>query len=139
MDNRDSRPGIIISSLDLERIERLLESGTYRNLPGLDALQSELDRATIVAPEEVPPEVITMNSTVKFIDDASGTEYRLSLVYPGQTDVPDAVSVLAPVGSALLGLSVGQSIAWQAPGGRELRLRVLEVFYQPEASGAFHR
>lgn len=139
MENRDSRPGIIISSLDLERIERLLESGAYRNVPGLDALQSELDRATIVAPEEMPPAVITMNSTVQFIDDASGTEYRLSLVYPGQTDQPDAVSVLAPVGSALLGLSVGQSISWQAPGGRELRLRILDVSYQPEASGAFHR
>jgi len=135
----DNRPGIIISSFDLERLEHLLESDKYRNLPGIDALQSEIDRATIVAPEEVPPNVITMNSSVKFIDDATGTEYRLSLVYPGQTDVPDAVSVLAPVGSALLGLSVGQSISWQAPGGRELRLRVLEVTYQPEASGEFHR
>lgn len=131
----DNRPGIIISSFDLERLERLLESDAYRNLPGIDALQNEIDRATIVAPEEVPPNVITMNSSVKFIDDAKGTEFRLSLVYPGQTDVPDAVSVLAPVGSALLGLSVGQSISWQAPGGRELRLRVLEVTYQPEASG----
>ncbi len=135
----DTRPGIIISSFDLERLEQLLESDKYRNLPGIDALQSEIDRATIVAPEEVPPNVITMNSSVKFVDDATGTEYRLSLVYPGQTDVPDAVSVLAPVGSALLGLSVGQSISWQAPGGRELRLRVLEVTYQPEASGEFNR
>ena len=135
----DTRPGIIISSFDLERLEQLLESDKYRNLPGIDALQSEIDRATIVAPNEVPPNVITMNSAVKFVDDATGTEYRLSLVYPGQTDVPDAVSVLAPVGSALLGLSVGQSISWQAPGGRELRLRVLEVTYQPEASGEFHR
>ena len=135
----DNRPGIIISSFDLERLERLLDSDAYRNLPGIDALQSEVDRATIVAPEEVPPNVITMNSSVKFIDDATGTEYRLSLVYPGQTDVPDAVSVLAPVGSALLGLSVGQSISWQGPGGRELRLRVLEVTYQPEASGEFNR
>lgn len=135
----DKRPGIIISSFDLERLEQLLESDKYRNLPGIDALQSEIDRATIVAPNEVPPDVITMNSSVTFVDDATGTEYRLSLVYPGQTEVPDAVSVLAPVGSALLGLSVGQSISWQAPGGRELRLRVLAVTYQPEASGEFHR
>ncbi|OGS93704.1 MAG: nucleoside diphosphate kinase regulator [Gallionellales bacterium RBG_16_56_9] len=135
----DTRPAIIISSFDLERLEQLLESEKYRKLPGIDALQRELDRATIVAPSEVPPDVITMNSSGRFVDDATGTEYRLSLVYPGQTDVPNAVSVLAPVGSALLGLSVGQSIAWQAPGGRELRLRVLEVTYQPEASGEFHR
>lgn len=135
----DNQPGIIISSFDLERLERLLESGAYRNLPGMDALQKELDRATIVAPEEMPPEVITMNSSVKFVDDATATEYTLVLVYPGQTDVPGAVSVLAPVGSALLGLSVGQSISWQGPGGRALRLRVLEVTYQPEASGEFNR
>jgi regulator of nucleoside diphosphate kinase len=135
----DKRPGIIISSFDLERLEQLLESDKYRNLPGIDALQSEIDRATIVAPNEVPADVITMNSSGTFIDDATGTEYKLSLVYPGQTDVPDAVSVLAPVGSALLGLSVGQSISWQAPGGRELRLRVLAVTYQPEASGEFNR
>lgn len=135
----DKQPGIIISSFDLERLEKLLESGNYRNLPGMEALQKELDRATIVAPQEMPADVITMNSSVKFVDDATATEYTLVLVYPGQTDVPGAVSVLAPVGSALLGLSVGQSISWQGPGGRELRLRVLEVTDQPEASGQFTR
>ena len=134
-----TQPPITVSSLDLERIEALLESGPYRNLPGIEALQTELDRANVVDPEEVPPGLVTMNSTVVFVDEASSARHQLTLVYPGPDNPPDAVSVLAPVGSALLGLSVGQSISWQVPGGREVRLRVLEVLDQPEASGQYHR
>ncbi|MCC6474568.1 MAG: nucleoside diphosphate kinase regulator [Burkholderiales bacterium] len=132
-------PPIIMSSLDQARLERLLASREYRQLPGIDALMSEIDRATVVEPTEVPPHVVTMNSTVRFVDDASGSEFQLSLVYPGEADLVSKISVLAPVGSALLGLSVGQSIVWQVPGGRELNLRVLEVVRQPEAMGEFDR
>jgi regulator of nucleoside diphosphate kinase len=134
----DIQPPLIISSFDLERIEQLLESSAYRNLPGIEALQNELGRATVVAPEEIPPGVITMNSTVRFIDELSKAEYSMTLAYPGPSNPPDAVSILAPVGSALLGLSKGQSISWQGPGGRPLQLRILEVIYQPEANGEFH-
>ncbi|WP_211467683.1 nucleoside diphosphate kinase regulator [Collimonas silvisoli] len=134
----DIQPPLIISSFDLERIEQLLASSAYRNLPGIDALQDELGRANVVAPEEIPPGVITMNSTVRFEDELSKTEYSMTLAYPGPSNAPDAVSILAPVGSALLGLSVGQSISWQGPGGRPLQLRILEVTYQPEANGEFH-
>lgn len=133
------KPPIIVSSLDLERLERLLESGPYRQLPGIGALREELGRATVVEPTEVPPGVVTMNSTVRFIDDSTGTKFELTLVYPEAGGAPDKVSILAPVGSALLGLSVGQSISWQVPGGRRLELRVLEVVSQPEAMGQFHR
>lgn len=134
----DIQPPLIISSFDLERIEQLLASSAYRNLPGVDALQNELGRATVVAPEDVPPGVITMNSKVSFVDEVSKTEYSMTLAYPGLSNAPDAVSILAPVGSALLGLSVGQSISWQGPGGRPLQLRILDVMYQPEANGEFH-
>lgn len=134
----DIPPPLIISSFDLERIEQLLASSAYRNLPGIDALQNELDRATVVAPEEIPPGVITMNSAVRFVDDISNTEYGMTLAYPSSSNGPDAVSILAPVGSALLGLSVGQSISWQGPGGRPLQLRILDVTYQPEANGEFY-
>jgi regulator of nucleoside diphosphate kinase len=132
-------PAIAISSLDLERLTRLLDAKAYNRLPGIDALASELDRASVVEPTEVPPEVVTMNSTVRFADVACGREYQLTLVYPHEAGAPGTVSILAPVGSALLGLSVGQAIAWQIPGGRELQLRVLEVLRQPEAMGEFHR
>jgi regulator of nucleoside diphosphate kinase len=134
----DIQPPLIISSFDLERIEQLLASSAYRNLPGADALQNELGRATVVAPEDMPPGVITMNSAVRFIDEVSNTEYGMTLAYPSPSNPPDAVSILAPVGSALLGLSVGQSISWQGPGGRPLQLRILDVTYQPEANGEFH-
>ena len=132
-------PPIIMSSLDQARLERLLESDAYRQLPGIDALRSEMDRATVVKPVEVPADVVTMNSTIRFVDDANGAEFEFTLVYPADAGKPDTISVLAPVGSALLGLSVGQSIAWQVPGGRELDLRVLEVVRQPEAMGEYHK
>ncbi len=132
-------PAIIVSSLDCDRIEELLESAEYRNLPGVASLRKELDRANIVPPHEIPAGVVTMNSQVLFRERATNAEYGLTLVYPGPANPPGAVSVFAPVGSALLGLSVGQSIQWQVPGGRELCLHVLDVVYQPEASGDYHR
>jgi regulator of nucleoside diphosphate kinase len=132
-------PPIIISSLDQERLDNLLATSSFSRLPGIDALINEIDRATVVKPAEVPPGVVTMNSTVRFIDDTSGQEFQLTLVYPDAAGSADTVSILAPVGSALLGLSAGQSILWQVPGGRTLKLRVLEVIRQPEAMGEFHR
>lgn len=132
-------PPITVSSLDLQRIERWLRAESTRQLPGIDALQAELDRANVVEPVDMPPEIVTMNSTVRFCDDATGHEYELTLVYPDGAGAPHALSVLAPMGSALLGLSVGQSISWQVPGGRKLDLRVLEVVRQPEAMGEYHR
>ncbi len=135
----NDQPPIVISTLDAGRLEQLLDSSTYKQLPGIDALRHELNRATLVSPAEVPPDVVTMNSTVRFTDDSSGSNYELSLVYPNAAGSPETVSVLAPIGSALLGLSVGQTISWQLPGGRELQLRVLEIVQQPEASGIFHR
>jgi regulator of nucleoside diphosphate kinase len=135
----ENMPSIILSSLDEARLASLLDSKEAKQLPGIDALMDEIDRATVVEPDEVPSDVVTMNSTVRFADDASGAEYRLTLVYPRQAGSAETVSVLTPVGSALLGLSVGQSIEWQVPGGRRLNLRVLEIVRQPEAMGEYHR
>ncbi len=135
----ESMPPIIMSSVDQDRLDQLLSSKDYRHLPGIDALKSEIDRARVVEPSKVPPDVVTMNSTIRFADDASGAEFTLTLVYPKDAGPADRISVLAPVGSALLGLSVGQSIVWRVPGGRELNLRVLEVVRQPEAKGEYHR
>lgn len=129
------QPQIVISSPDLDRLERLLDSVSPLHAPGLDALRRELDRAEVVEPHEIPPNVITMNSTVRFVDEVSGREFELTLVYPDDAHLTHGtVSVLAPVGSALLGLSVGQSIEWPLPGGRTMTLRVLEVVYQPEST-----
>lgn len=132
-------PPITVSSLDLERIEDLIAADAYKNMPGIDALRDELDRANIVEPFEVPHGLVTMNSTVLFRDEDTSQEYELTLAYPDSDVQPNPVSILAPVGGALLGLSIGQSIMWQVPGGRQLQLRVLDVRFQPEARGQFHR
>ena len=95
----EHKPPIIVSSLDLERLERLLESGSYRQLPSIDALREELGRATVVAPTEVPAAVVTLNSAVRFVDDSTGTKFELTLVYPEAGGLPDKVSVLAPESS----------------------------------------
>lgn len=122
-----------INQSDFQELTRLLDGGAHGTLPGIDMLRDELSRARIVKPEEIGPDCVTMNSTVRFVDDAENKAYQLTLVYPDQAGLPGSVSVLAPVGSALLGLCVGQSIRWQVPGERLLRLRVIAVMDQPEA------
>jgi len=130
------QPPIVLSSRDLARLEQLLDSPALKRLPAAQALAEELERATICAPDAVPADVVTMNSVVTCVDEASGESRRVVLVYPRDADMAAAkVSVLAPVGSALLGLSVGHSIRWPAPGGRFLRMRVTAIDYQPEAAG----
>ena len=135
-----SRPEIIISATDADRLDKLLASLPRGQFPGRAALEADLARATIVEPKDVPPTVVTMNSTVKFSADASGDDFELTLVYPKDVDSSGkTISILAPVGSALLGLSQGDSIEWPRPGGGVMKVRVQEVTYQPERAGALHR
>ena len=135
-----SRPEIIISATDADRLDKLLASLPRGQFPGRAALEAELARATIVEPKDVPPTVVTMNSTVKFSADSSGDDFELTLVYPKDVDSSGkTISILAPVGSALLGLSQGDSIEWPRPGGGVMKVRVQEVTYQPERAGALHR
>lgn len=130
-------PVLLVSRLDCERIEALLDSPGMQHLDA-SALRAELDRAEVVDPARMPPDVITMNSTARFVIH-DGSERELTLVYPRDADGrADRVSILAPVGSALLGLRIGDSIDWPVPGGN-LSLRVLSIRYQPEAAGEFHR
>lgn len=134
------QPSIIISSLNAERLDNLLENLSDASHPGKAALEAELDRADIVAPEEIPADVVTMNSTVRFVVESSQEPFCLTLVYPNETEgKADRISVLAPVGSALLGLSVGDAIEWPKPGGGMLHVRIEAVLEQPERSGAYHR
>ena len=133
-------PPITVSRLDLARLERLLEDPALAALPGASALEHELERAEVVEPDGMPADVVTMNSRVRCVDELGGEIHHLTLVYPRDADVDQhKVSVFAPVGAALLGLSVGQSIDWDAPGGRPLRLRVTGIDYQPEAAGDLGR
>jgi regulator of nucleoside diphosphate kinase len=136
----EQKPPITISSLDAVRLEKMLAALGSKQVPNAEDLQLELDRANIVAPEEMPPDVVTMNSKVIFRMESSGTEFALTLVYPGNvTDGAGEISVLAPVGSALLGLREGDEISWPKPGGGLLKVRILKVVYQPERAGDFLR
>ncbi|HEY7872225.1 MAG TPA: nucleoside diphosphate kinase regulator [Rudaea sp.] len=134
------KPKVIISSLDAERLEKLIDALPDTAFPGKKDLEAELARAQIVAPKDVPPTVVTMNSTVRFEVESSHDEFQLTLVYPKDIDASgEKISILAPVGSALLGLSQGDEIEWPKPGGGVLRVRIKEVVYQPERAGEHHR
>lgn len=114
-----------------------LPAGSF---PGKAELEAELARAEIVEPEDMPPTVVSMNSTVRFKVQSSSEEFNLTLVYPKDMDASGhKISVLAPVGSALLGLSRGDHIEWPKPGGGLLSVAIEEIVYQPERSGDFHR
>lgn len=123
---------IIITDADLERLLPVLDQN---DSPLSEALEAELHRAIIVRQREVPPDVVTMNSHVVYEDCATGVRREVRIVYPKDADAAAGrVSVLAPIGAALLGLHVGQEIEWHVPGGVK-RIRVAELPYQPESAG----
>jgi regulator of nucleoside diphosphate kinase len=133
-------PHIVISERDAERLESLLAKMPPDAFPGKKALEGELDRAEIVDPRDIPPSVVTMNSKIRFRVASSNEEFAMTLVYPKDVDESGGtISVLAPVGSALLGLSQGDEIEWPKPGGGKLKVRIEEILYQPERAGEYHR
>lgn len=134
-----SKPKIVISTLDAERIEQLLD-GLPNDALVKDELEAELRRADLVEPADIPATVVTMNSTVRFKVASSPEEFELTLVYPKDLDASGKkISILAPVGSALLGLSQGDQIQWPTPDGGMQQVSIQEIIYQPERNGEFHR
>ncbi|MEH6435851.1 nucleoside diphosphate kinase regulator [Massilia sp. DD77] len=134
------KPSITISWLDLERLERVLDRLPAAQANARDALLDELGRAEMVEPWDMPPDVVTMNSRVRFSFDHTEEEVTLTLTYPkDMTDSGEQLSVLTPVGTALLGLRIGDSIAWERPDGGEFRVTVRGIEYQPERAGELHR
>lgn len=133
------RPNIVISSLDMERLEALLDTLPAAQARAQEALLAELARAEVVDPEDMPADVVTMNSRVRFVlDDAETLE--MLLVYPKDIDgSPDKLSILTPIGNALLGVRAGDGIAWARPDGATCIVKVRDVVYQPERAGALHR
>ncbi|MBD3653209.1 nucleoside diphosphate kinase regulator [Kangiella sp.] len=134
-----TKPNIIISSLDVERLEKILEALPHGTV-GKEELEVELERAEIVEPEEIPANVVTMNSTVRFKVASSNEEFEYTLVYPKDADgSKHKISILAPVGSAMLGLKEGGEIEWPKPGGGSLTVHIDKIVYQPEREGLFYR
>lgn len=123
---------VIITDRDLERLRRVID---VHDTPIADELDSELQRATVVDAREVPANVVTMHSEVAYEDCATGDRRVVKIVFPNEADAGHGkVSVIAPIGSALIGLSTGQETEWRVPAGMK-RIRVVEITYQPEASG----
>lgn len=134
------RPNIVVSSLDIERLEALIDSLPAAQADNCAALLEELSRAEMVEPEDMPPDVVTMNSRVRFVLDGQAEEFDMQLAYPKDVNgAADKLSVLTPVGNALLGLKVGDSIDWKRPDGGAFQVRVLDIVYQPERAGELHR
>lgn len=134
---RMKKPALIISELDSVRLQKLLDSEEWHHSEGAEALAAELDRAEIVDSHEIPKNVVSMNSRVRLFDEALNKEIILTLVYPQDAGKDGTISIMAPVGSALLGMKTGQEIDWPLPSGTTTRLKVLEILYQPEAAGEF--
>lgn len=134
------QPEIVISELDLKRIEQILTTLSHSELEKVATLEDELERANVVEPEAIPVNVVTMNSTVKFSVSSSEQTFCLTLVYPkDMTNDGKTISILAPAGSAMLGLLEGDEIEWPTPDGKPMKVKVEEILYQPERAGEFHR
>ena len=128
---------ICITEADMKRLHPLIES-IQNPRDDLRGLQTELEHACVVTPADVPPDVITMNSKARLRDLDTGEEMIFTLVFPGNASIEhDRISVVAPIGTAMLGQKVGDEFEWEVPAG-SVRLRVEEVLYQPEAAGDYH-
>jgi len=131
---------IYITEPDYNRLSALIEKtreGNGVDRQYLNKLEAELDRAEIVDAKDIPANVITMRSTVRLKDLVSGDENTYSLVFPTEADFSQGkISVLAPIGTAILGYKSGDTIEWTVPSGLR-RLKVDKIIYQPEAAGHF--
>jgi len=132
---------IYITDTDKKRLKELIKEarayGSEHEIY-LEKLEGELNRGKVVKAKEIPKGVITMNSKVRLKDLDTQEEVIYWLVFPGDAD-PDQnkISILAPIGTALIGYQVGDVIEWKVPAGLR-KLKVLEVLYQPEAAGDYH-
>lgn len=127
---------IVITQYDLDRLRRLVnDAAAAGSRDDLTGLIGELDRAIAVAPHEVPGDVVTMNSQVRLVDVDTGDAMEMSLVFPEDAASADRpVSILAPVGTAIIGYRQGDIVEWPTPSGPRT-FRIDRVIFQPEAAG----
>ena len=132
---------IYITMQDRQRLTLMLDealAGKHRDAASLKGLAGELSIAETVEPKSVPADVVTMNSRVVVQDLETGESSEYTLVFPEQADVAQGrLSVVSPIGTAILGYSKGDSIAWQTPGGPR-QIKIVDIPYQPEAAGDYH-
>jgi regulator of nucleoside diphosphate kinase len=129
-----------MTASDLSRLRDVLKArmSAGRDRDHLDSLEHELDRAHVVDPSAIPHDVVTMNSQVRIEDVDTGLETVYTLVFPSEASISEKkISILAPIGTALLGSRVGTTVDWPVPAGRRT-VRIKDVLYQPEAAGDYH-
>lgn len=135
------KKNIYITENDVKRLQALLEAAKQSQYYGSDELQNlgaELNRAIVVASKDVPRDVVTMNSKVRLLDLETKDEMTYTLVFPEEADFSEGkISVLAPIGTAMLGYRAGDTFSWPVPAGVR-RIKILSILYQPEASGDYH-
>lgn len=120
-------PKIVLGETDHRRLTALATATLKRQPDIAEALLTELDRASVVGTETLPPNVVGMNSWVEFAADG-GSARLVRLVFPGEANIDEGrISILTPIGAALIGLSPGQSFQWVGPNGHPHRLTVIAV------------
>jgi regulator of nucleoside diphosphate kinase len=137
------RNSLVVTAVDARRLRALIRRQRFHVVDapealGVGALDAELRHATIVHARAMPGDVVTMNSRLVCEDERTGLWSRLNLVYPTKALREDDVSVLAPLGTALLGMSVGQVVEARARHPAATRLRITALPYQPERAGDYH-
>ena len=132
---------IYITKFDFQHLQELLKVAKefkYQDPDDLKKLGQELERATIVDSRDVPPDVVTMNSKVELLDLDTNEKMTFTLVFPNDADINQGkISILAPIGTAILGYRVGNTVIWRVPAGQR-RINIQKILYQPEASGDYH-
>ena len=132
-----TKPNIIISSQDLHRLETMLEHQT-KLTPTMQHLEDELARADVVEPQDIPANVVTMNAKVLITIAPAKEATEITLVYPHDfRGDKGQVNVVAPIGTAILGLTEGQEIEWPQPDGHIMKVKIEKILYQPEREGDY--
>ena len=132
---------IFITEFDYKRLKKLTivaNEFTYKGPAYIKDLNEELEQACRVSPKKIPAETVTMNSKIRMIDLDSGEEMLFTLVFPEDADIDSGkISIMSPVGTAILGYSAGDTVQWPVPGGTS-RIKIEELVYQPEKSGDYN-
>lgn len=130
------RPAICVTKSDFNNIRSVLSiHGTHRNSRAVEYLVRELMRATIVDERTIPADVVTMGSRVEFRKEGRSSNQVVTLCYPEEREIfDDGISILTPIGAALIGLRAGQSICYAGRDGRPVTIKIIRVAHQPEAS-----
>jgi len=133
-----NQPKIFVTTKDAGKLRELIRKAyhsEYRGSDYLKKLAEEIEKASVVEPNRIPSDVITLNSTARLVDQKTDEEMLYTLVFPEDADISQGkISILAPIGTAMLGYKVGDTFEWDTPGGTRI-IRVKEILYQPEASG----